>query len=131
MLTIRLTYVGIEYPLSIESIILYENVNVCSRIMEEGFVECTLFYCFHEKMAYVTETVKSHLADFTSVSQLVSQNEKVHTRWGWCEAVIRQLTIFVTKPRPKRKQRNFRFAQPPNPLCYVDLKGTIFTISLQ
>ena len=51
--------------------------------MEEGFVECTLFYCFYEKMAYVTETVKSHLADFTSVSQLVSQNEKVHTRWGW------------------------------------------------
>ena len=50
--------------------------------MEEGFVECTLFYCFYEKMAYVTETVKSHLADFTSVSQLVSQNEKVHTRWG-------------------------------------------------
>ena len=33
-------------------------------------------------MAYVTETLKSHLADFTSVSQLVSQNEKVHTRWG-------------------------------------------------
>ena len=55
-----------------------------SRIMEEGFVECTLFYCFYEKMAYVTETVKSHLADFTSVSQLVSQNEKVHTRWGCC-----------------------------------------------
>ena len=52
------------------------------RIMEEGFVECTLFYCFYEKMAYVTETLKSHLADFTSVSQLVSQNEKVHTRWG-------------------------------------------------
>ena len=51
--------------------------------MEEGFVECTLFYCFYEKMAYVTETLKSHLADFTSVSQLVSQNEKVHTRWGW------------------------------------------------
>ena len=50
--------------------------------MEEGFVECTLFYCFYEKMAYVTETLKSHLADFTSVSQLVSQNEKVHTRWG-------------------------------------------------
>ena len=48
--------------------------------MEEGFVECTLFYCFYEKMAYVTETVKSHLADFASVSQLVSQNEKVHTR---------------------------------------------------
>ena len=43
-----------------------------TRIMEEGFVECTLFYCFYEKMAYVTETLKSHLADFTSVSQLVS-----------------------------------------------------------
>ena len=53
------------------------------RIMEEGFVECTLFYCFYEKMAYVIETLKRHLADFTSVSQLVSQNEKVHTRWGW------------------------------------------------
>ena len=53
--------------------------------MEEGFVECTLFYCFYEKMAYVTETVKSHLADFTSVSQLVSQNEKVHAVMGQSE----------------------------------------------
>ena len=53
------------------------------RIMEEGFVECTLFYCFYEKMAYVNETLMSHLANFTSVSQLVSQNENVHTRWGW------------------------------------------------
>ena len=53
--------------------------------MEEGFVECTLFYCFYEKMAYVTETLKSHLADFTSVSQLVSQNEKVHTRGAYLD----------------------------------------------
>ena len=60
-----------------------ESGLIGTRIMEEGFVECTLFYCFYEKMAYVTETLKSHLADFTSVSQLVSQNEKVHTRWGW------------------------------------------------
>ena len=34
--------------------------------MEEGFFECTLFYCCYEKTAYVTETAKSHLADFTS-----------------------------------------------------------------
>ena len=60
----------------------FHSILKVARIMEEGFVECTLFYCFHKKMAYVTETVESHLADFTSVSQLVSQNEKVHTRWG-------------------------------------------------
>ena len=58
------------------------------RIMEEGFVECALFYCFYEKMAYVIETLKRHLADFTSVSQLVSQNEKVHTRWGCVEELL-------------------------------------------
>ena len=34
--------------------------------MEEGLFECTLFYCCYEKTAYVTETAKSHLADFTS-----------------------------------------------------------------
>ena len=57
--------------------------------MEEGFVECTLFFWFYEKMAYVTETIKSHLADFTSVSQLVSQNEKVHTRWSCARRLVK------------------------------------------
>ena len=66
--------------------------------MEEGFVECTLFYCFYEKMAYVTETLKSHLADFTSVSQLVSQNEKVHTRWGWLKATSLGRVTFAAVP---------------------------------
>ena len=42
-------------------------------------------------MAYVTETLKSHLADFTSVSQLVSQNEKVHSRWGWAARHMQKL----------------------------------------
>ena len=69
--------------------------------MEEGFVECTLFYCFYEKMAYVTETVQSHLADFTSVSQLVNQNEKVHTRWGCYELKI----LRVSSPSSEVQQR--------------------------
>ena len=66
-----------------------------SRIMEEGFFECTLFYYCYEKTAYVTETLKSHLADFTSVSQLVSQNEKVHTRWGWSHCDVNVLILIA------------------------------------
>ena len=52
--------------MGLSSYIVLKSKLSSARIMEEGFFECTLFYCCYEKTAYVTETAKSHLADFTS-----------------------------------------------------------------